>query len=303
MNSTRTLEKPKPKQLRPFALLVILIELGFALWALTMMGRIWLAATGPLPGSFWTATALFGFCAGLVLTNGVGLLQTLSNLNLRPPLGSRLPIRLRAIEEPHEEIMVGLVPLILAFGLPVYPLIQLAWLDWLGLRLIWVGFALTGLSITLVCMYIIGRQIYLIWGGSQTVVELSHETICPDQTIQVALAYRPGRLQTQALEARLVCHQTVSLKGDGRRGRKIIKTILYEETLATYTEADIPLLQSGLPPITTTIPEDAFLSTDPDRYPTIEWRIEVTIKVAKGSDFRLIFPFPVTRVTFRQPRG
>jgi hypothetical protein len=88
-----------------------------------------------LPGPFWGAAALFGFTAALVLTNGIGMLQT---------LGSRLPVRLPAVEDPHRDIITGLIPLILAFGLPVYPLLRLAWLNWLDLGLIWVGFTLMG---------------------------------------------------------------------------------------------------------------------------------------------------------------
>lgn len=291
MNST-TPEKPKPKQLRPFAIVVTLIELGLAAWALVMMRRYWLVADGPLPGPFWGAAALFGFCSGLVLTNGVGMLQTLASLNRLRPLGSRLPVRLQAVEDLHQEIMVGLIPLILAFGLPVYPLFRLAHIYW-QLWFIWIGLALMGTIVAGACICIIGRQLYLLWTGSQTMVELSHETIHPGQTIRVAVAYRPGRLATQVLEARLVCHQTVR-QGTGRKGHKYVTTTLYEETLDTYHEADIPLLQLGSQPVTTTIPDDARLSTDSNHYPLIEWWIEVIIKVAQSPDFRLIFPFTVT---------
>jgi hypothetical protein len=188
--------------------------------------------------------------------------------------------------------MVGLIPLILAFGLPVYPLLRLAWLNWLELGLIWVGFALMGIIVAVVCLYIIGRQIYLLWGGSQTVVELSHEIIHPGQTIQAALAYRPGRLLTQSLVAKLICRETVRLREPGRGGRHVT-AIHLEETLIACSEADIPSLQFGSQPVTITIPEEALISTDPDHFPLIEWWIEVTIKVAQAPDFRLTFPIKV----------
>jgi hypothetical protein len=141
---------------------------------------------------------------------------------------------------------------------------------------------------------VVGRQIYLIIIGSQTIVEVSHETISPEQTIQVVLAHQPGRVPTQALEITLVCRQTVRHKGGGRKGSKYITTVLHEAALGTYSGADIPPLQLGSSPVTMAIPEEARLSTDPGHYPTIEWQIEVTVKVAQVPDFRLTFPFKVT---------
>ena len=151
-----------------------------------------------------------------------------------------------------------------------------------------------GAIVAVVCLYIIGRQIYLIWGGSQTVVELSHEIIHPGQIIEVALAYRPGRLLTQALEAKMVCRETVRLRERGRGGGRYVTAIHLEETLIACNEADIPSLQFGSQPVTITIPEDAPPTTNPDHYPLIEWWIEATIKVAQAPDFRLTFPFKVT---------
>lgn len=280
MSSTTISEKPKPKQLRPFTLVVTLIELGLALWALTALRRHWLAADGPLPAPFWgAAAAALGFTTGLVLTNVVGILQTLGSLNRPRPLGSRLPIRLTAVEDPYREIISGLMPLILACGLPVYPLLRLAWLNWLDLNLLWIGFALGGSILALGCSYIIGRQIYLILIGRQTAVEVSHETISPGQ----------------ALAVKMVCHQTVRHR-TGNKGHRYVTTTLHEETLGTYDTATISLLHAkrGSPPVTTTIPADAYSSTDPDDYPTIEWRVEVMVKVAHAPDFRLTFPFKVT---------
>ena len=70
-------------------------------------------------------------------------------------------MRLSAVEDAHQEIAVGLIPLILAFGLPVYPLVQIVWLDWLeDLQLVWIGLALTGTLVALLCLYAIGRQLY-----------------------------------------------------------------------------------------------------------------------------------------------
>jgi hypothetical protein len=74
MSLTLTAEKPKPKQLRPFALLVTIIELGLASWVLIALSRHWRTADGPLPLPFWGAMAALGFTASLVLTNVVGLI-------------------------------------------------------------------------------------------------------------------------------------------------------------------------------------------------------------------------------------
>ena len=53
---TETLAEPaptsKPKQLRPFALIVTLIELGLALWALSSLVQHWQGRDGPLPPNF-----------------------------------------------------------------------------------------------------------------------------------------------------------------------------------------------------------------------------------------------------------
>lgn len=300
MYSAMTAEKPRPKQLRPLTLVVALIELGLAVWAFTVMRHHWQLADDTFTGPFWGAAAVAGFAVGLVLTNGIGVLQTLWRLLRHRPAGRQLAVRLSAVEDAHQEIAVGLIPLILAFGLPVYPLVQIVWLNWLeDLQLVWIGLALTGTLVALLCLYAIGRQLYLLLLGGKTVVEVSHEMIHSGQSIQMVLIYRPGRVPAQALEARLVCCQTVQqkMKTKGHsddRGYKAVMTVLYEKTLATYHKADLPQLVLGSLPVIATIPEEAHFSTEADEYPTIEWRIEVKVKVPLAPDFCLVFPFAVT---------
>jgi hypothetical protein len=283
---------PRPKQLRPFTFIITLIEVGLALWALSNIVRYWQIADGPLPPQFWGALAGFGFTAGLVATNLVGILQTVKRLGGRPPLGQRLPFRLPAANEANPEIVWGLLPLALAFGTPVYPLIRLAFLDWGEIGFMWGGMALVSFLAAMIMGYIILRQFYLMLNGGQTVVEASHETLQPGQTVQFAIAHRSGRFKTQELHARLVCRLTVRRdhynpkKGTGQR---YVTTLLHEETLKVYHEREIPFLQMAGQPITVTIPADAQASTEPDHYPHIEWRVEVDVKVADAPDFQLIF--------------
>ncbi len=302
MHSNLTTEKQKPKQLRPLTLVVTLIELALAVWAFTVMRRYWLLADNTLAGPFWGAAALAGFAVGLVLTNGIGALQTLGRLIRHRPTGSQLAVRLSAVEDAHQEITVGLIPLILAFGLPVYPLMQMIWLDWLeDLDLVWIGLALTGVLVALLCLFVIGRQLYLLLLGGKTVVEISHEVIHPGQPIQMVLIYRPGRVPAKVIEAKLVCRQTVQekMKTKGHsddRGYKVVTNVLYEKSLATFHKADMPQLVLGSQSVATTIPEDAHFSTAADEYPAVEWRIEVKVKAKAplAPDFCLVFPFAVT---------
>ncbi|MBK6294684.1 MAG: hypothetical protein IPF55_10630 [Rhodoferax sp.] len=176
MHSNLTTEKPSPATAAD--LVVTLIELALAVWAFTVMRRYWLLADNTLAGPFWGA-ALAGFAVGLVLTNGIGALQTLGRLIRHRPTGRQLAVRL-ALWKTRTKDTVGLIPLILAFGLPVYPLMQMIWLDWLeDLDLVWIGLALTGVLVALLCLFVIGRQLYLLLLGGKTVVEISHEMIHP----------------------------------------------------------------------------------------------------------------------------
>jgi hypothetical protein len=172
------------------------------------------------------------------------------------------------------------------------------------MQLIWIGLALIGAIISLACSYIIVRQVYLLLLGGKTIVEISHETILPGYTIQVLLAHRSGRLPTHSVEAKLVCRQIVRQKikkkssvEDKLPSYMYVATIIYEETLGRYHDADIQMLTLDSEPITTTIPDAAYFSTVPGEYPAIEWQFEVKVKVSRGPDFKLIFPFDITEKT------
>jgi hypothetical protein len=283
--------------LRPFAVVVTLVEVGLAVWALSGVYQHWRGGDGALPGQFWGALAGFGFTGGLVVTNVVGMLQTIGRLGWRRPVGSRLPVRLQAADEANPEVVWGLGPLGLAFGGPVYPLIRLAWLDWGELRIIWVGMALASFVVAAIMLFIVSRQFYLLWNGGQTVVEVSSERMGPGETIQVAIGHRPGRFKTQGVVVQLVCRETVRRAYDEGRekgaSQRMVSRVIYEERLRSYTGAEIALLEMGGPLITMVIPAEARASTEPDHYPSIEWRIEVKVKVANGPDFGLTFPCKV----------
>lgn len=280
-----------PRQLSSTTIITTLIETGLAVWAFSRLRQHWPVDLQEGSGRFWALLAAGLFLAGLVLTNVIGMVQTLRGTK-RPisSSGEWLPVRLQALDGPNTDVATGLAPLSIAFLAPIYPLFRVALVNLYDLNPLWAGACLVCLVVGVGMVFITGRQVYLMIQGAETAVEISAADLYPGQAVQLALMHKPGRSATQQVIGKLVCCQTTRkiYQHKGKSQERYQTAVLHEQLLAIL-KADTNWEQQAQ----TTIPTDAFFSTEPLNYPQVDWTIEVIVKVSNAPDYRLQFPIRV----------
>lgn len=280
-----------PRQLGSATVVVVSIELLLAVWAFIRLRYHWPADSAEATGPFWASLAALLFLVGLVLTNLVGMWQTLRGGRVSASSGDLLPVRLTAVNGTNPEVATGLAPLSLAFLAPAYPLFRMAVANLYDFGLLWVGACLVCVVVGIGMALLIARQIYLMAQGAETAVEVSAANVSPGQSVQVAVMHKPGRTATQQAIGCLVCRQTTreTYIHNGQSRDRYETAVSHKQHLCTLSPTTNWEQQTQ-----TTIPIDASFSTeDGNNYPQVNWMIEVAVKIANAPDYCLEFPIQV----------
>jgi hypothetical protein len=234
---------------------------------------------------------------GFTLGNVLSIIRTPA-----PPLPLHLPVRLQPEGGIPTTQLWFLLPMLLGLLGAIYAFFWVAWLRFsYGDGFFWAGLILLLLSLAAAAgmAYLTYQQVYLLYSGSQTIVELSAKTLRAGQAAQVYLAHRPGRLTVEALRMVLKCEETTRERvrhGSGSNtSYNYDSHLLHEQTL--YETRDV--LQSNplgwAQTLDFDLPAAARPSTAIGRYPEIRWWLELQITVPGAPDYKLEYPLRMKR--------
>ncbi len=245
---------------------------------------------GAMPAGhiFWGLVGLALVIGGFGLGNAISIIQTPA-----VPPGTHLPVRLQPEGGGATTQLWFLLPMLIALLVAIYAFFIVARQRFPnGDGYFWAGGVLLLLSLVAAggIAYVAFEQLYLLYSGSQTIVELSARTLRAGHPAQLYIAYRPGRLTVEALELSLNCEQTTreNIRGsDGKSRYRYESERLYEQTLYETTNPDDLNRLGWAHTFDIDIPADARASTAIGRYPEIRWWLEVKMIVPKAPDFKL----------------
>lgn len=255
-----------------------------ALWALLTVSQ-----TEPASQQFWQLLAILLFLVGLVVANGLGLWQRLTGRSRsRLGRGQFLAIRLLALDGPTANVAIGLLPLAFAFLAPVYPLFQLMSQSddfW------WIGLTLVTFVVGCSLLYVVGRQIYLGYVQSEIIVEVSRVKLRAGEDLELYVGYRPGRINTQQLQANLVCRQTSKIGSrKGTTGKMTKTNISYNNPILSLRAEENQNQSVWQKTAKITVPAGAAPSVPFTQEVGNHWAIEVKVSLTNAPDYSLRYP-------------
>lgn len=248
----------------------------------------------PAAYSFWSFSAAALLLGGFALGN---MLSTLRN-PVNPPGHNRF--RLEPGGGTPGSQLWFLIPMLLALLGASYALFNVARI---GLPfggnsfLMPAGFLLLFFAGSGLIFYFLWQQLYLLYSGSETIVEVSQQPLQAGQTAQLYVSHKTGRLVTEAIQIKLCCEQITRERVARGRGNnpapryKYDSQMVHDETLYEQSQLSFPWEKI----IEVNMPTSAPSSTKLGEYPQIQWLLTVKMVVAAAPDFTIDFPVQVTQ--------